>query len=236
MLLRKALSLLLFALCSAVLSNAQVLYTSITGTVRDSSDAPIPRAKVRIVNSATNQAREGATNDAGQFTFATLDPGTYDVTVSADGFQNFVTRGLAAGVDQSPRVDVVLNVGKVTESVVVAASAVELQTDSAEVRGQIASEELQDVPIAANRNFESMLIEIPGITPPEDANSGAANPARGLTMSASGTPRNMNNVRIDGASANNVWLPYVAGYVPGLDAIQEVSVVTGNLDVSQGLA
>ena len=55
-------------------------------------------------------------------------------------------------------------------------------------------------------------------------------------MSASGTPRNMNNIRIDGASANNVWLPYVAGYIPALESIQQVSVVTGNLDVSQGLA
>jgi hypothetical protein len=235
MLLRKLLTLIFFAL-SARLADAQVLYTSITGTVRDSSDAPIAKAKVRIVNPATNQSRESVTNEAGEFTFASLDPGTYDVTISADGFQNLMKKGVAAGVDQTARVNAVLSIGTVSESVVVNAGAVELQTDSAEVRGQIAAEELQDVPIAANRNFESMLIEIPGITPPEDANSGAANPARGLTMSASGTPRNMNNVRIDGASANNVWLPYVAGYVPGLDAIQEVSVVTGNLDVSQGLA
>jgi hypothetical protein len=227
---------LTFLASAAVIADAQVLYTSITGTVRDASNAPISRAKVRIVNTATNQLRDGVTNEVGEFTFASLDPGTYDVTISADGFQSFIKKGVAAGVDQTARVETALRIGTVSESVVVVADVVELQTDSAEVRGQLTSSELEDAPIAANRNFESMLIEIPGITPPEDANSGAANPARGLTMSASGTPRNMNNVRIDGASANNVWLPYVAGYVPGLDAIQEVSVVTGNLDVSQGLA
>jgi hypothetical protein len=210
-------------------AQAQILYTSITGTVRDASDAPIVRAKVHIVNTATNQSRDTVTTLTGDFTFPTLDPGTYDITISAEGFQNFLKRGVAAGVDQTPRVNATLSLGAVTQSVVVQADVAELQTDSAEVRGQLTSSELEDMPIAANRNFESMLIEIPGITPPEDANSGAANPARGLTMSASGTPRNMNNVRIDGASANNVWLPYVAGYVPGLDAIQEVSVVTGNL-------
>ena len=232
---KKALVLTLFALTAAI-AEAQVLYSSISGTVRDVSDAAIPKAKVRITNTATNQSRETATNDTGEFTFPSLDPGTYDVSVSAVSFQTFTSKGVEAGVDQTARVNAVLRVGAVTESVVVQADTNELQTDSAEVRGQIPASELQDVPISANRNFESMLIEIPGITPPEDANSGAANPARGLTMSASGTPRNMNNVRIDGASANNVWLPYVAGYVPGLDAIQEVSVVTGNLDVSQGLA
>ena len=226
----------LFLAVSVTAAHAQVLYTSITGTVRDASDAPIVKAKVRVVNSATNQSRETVTNEAGEFTFASLAPAIYEITIAGTGFQTFIKRGVEAGIDQTARVDAVLKIGAVTESVVVTASATALQTDSAEVRGQIGSQELEDVPIAANRNFESMLIEIPGITPPEDANSGAANPARGLTMSASGTPRNMNNVRIDGASANNVWLPYVAGYVPGLDAIQEVSVVTGNLDVSQGLA
>jgi hypothetical protein len=221
---------------AATVADAQVLYSSVTGTVRDTSDASIPKAKVRITNTATNLSRESLTNDAGEFTFPSLEPGTYDVNIAAENFQTFTSKDVEAGVDQTARVNAVLRVGTVTESVVVRADVVELQTDSAEVRGQIPATELEDVPISANRNFESMLMEIPGITPPEDANSGAANPARGLTMSASGTPRNMNNVRIDGASANNVWLPYVAGYVPGLDAIQEVSVVTGNLDVSQGLA
>src|SRR5206468_1151402 len=115
------------------------------------------------------------------------------------------------------RVNAVLKVGAASETITITASDVSLQTDSAEVRGELSSRELEDTPIPANRNFESLLLEIPGITPPEDQNSGAANPARGLGMSASGTPRNMNNIRIDGASANNIWLPYVAGYIPGLD-------------------
>jgi hypothetical protein len=217
-------------------ANGQVLYSSLAGTARDASGAAVPSAKVHITNVATNQSRDTVTSEAGEFTFASLQPGTYDVTVTAANFRTFVIKGVMAQIDQIARVNAVLAIGTVNESVTVNADVVELQTDSAEVRGVLSSVELEDVPIAANRNFESMLIEIPGITPPEDANSGAANPARGLTMSASGTPRNMNNVRIDGASANNVWLPYVAGYVPGLDAIEEVSVVTDNLDVSQGLA
>lgn len=215
---------------------AQVMYGSIVGTVRDASNAPVPNAAVRITNTRTHQSRETASNASGEYSFSSLEAGTYDVTISAQGFQSLVSKGVEAGIDQTRRVDAVLQVGAINESVVVAADVVDLQTDSAEVRSMVSSVELDNVPVAANRNFESMLIEVPGITPPEDQNSGAANPARGLGMSASGTPRNMNNIRIDGASANNVWLPYVAGYVPGMDAIEQVSVVTGNLDVSQGLA
>src|SRR5262249_45373387 len=66
--------------------------------------------------------------------------------------------------------------------------------------------------------------------------SGAANPARGLTYSVNGSSRNSNNVRIDGASSNNTWQFNVAGYVPALEAIEQVSVVTNTFDASQGLA
>ncbi len=216
--------------------SAQVLYGSIVGTVRDPTDAAVANASVRITNTATNQSRDAMTNGSGDYSFASLEAGTYDVTVSASGFQNSITQGVHAEIDVTTRVNATLKVGAASETITVSAEDVSLQTDSAEVRGEISSRELEQMPVPANRNFESLLLEIPGITPPEDQNSGAANPSRGLGMSASGTPRNMNNIRIDGASANNVWLPYVAGYIPGLDAIETVSVVTGNMDVSQGLA
>ena len=242
MLSRQLRPALVFALATFLFSSdvpqaaAQVLYGSIVGTVRDATQAAIPSANVRITNTGTNQSREGVANASGEFSFPSLEPGTYDVMAAAQGFQSAVTKGVHVGVDETARVDAVLQVGTTSESVTVIAGDVTLETDSAEVRGEISGKELDTTPIPANRNFESLLLEIPGITPPEDQNSGAANPSRGLGMSASGTPRNMNNIRIDGASANNVWLPYVAGYIPGLDAIEQVSVVTGNMDVSQGLA
>src|SRR5215471_3181049 len=100
MLLQKALVVTFWAL-SAAGAHAQVLYSSITGTVRDTSDAPIPKAKVRITNTATNQSRESVTNDAGEFTFPSLEPGVYDVNVAADNFQTFTSTGVEAGVDQT---------------------------------------------------------------------------------------------------------------------------------------
>jgi hypothetical protein len=216
--------------------HGQVLYGSLTGTVRDATNAPVPGAAVRITNASTNQSRDAVTNESGEYSFPSLDAGIYDVTVTREGFQTYAGKGVHVDLDQTTRMDAALKVGAVSESVVVSGEAITLQTDSAQVRSEVESVELENVPIPINRNFESLLIEIPGITPPENANSGAANPSRGLTFSAAGTPRNMNNVRIEGASANNVWLPYVVGYVPGLEAIGQVSVVAGTFDASQGLA
>ena len=61
-------------------------------------------------------------------------------------------------------------------------------------------------------------------------------PSRGLTFNVNGTTRNSNDVRIDGALANNVWLPHVTAYVPALDSIEAVTVVTASADASEGMA
>ncbi|HYU80330.1 MAG TPA: hypothetical protein VEK56_15175 [Vicinamibacterales bacterium] len=62
------------------------------------------------------------------------------------------------------------------------------------------------------------------------------NPARGLGFNSNGTTRNANAIRIEGAISNNLWLPHVAAYVPVLEAIETVSVVTSSFDADIGLS
>ncbi len=216
--------------------HAQVLYGTLVGTVTDPSGAPVAGANVRVTNTATRDSRTSSTNESGNFSLPAMAAGNYDVSVTKEGFQTFTTRGVNVSVDQVARVNAALSVGAVSESVQVSAQTAMLQADSAEVRGEVTAKALENIPVPVNRNFESLLITIPGISPPENSNSQAANPARGLTFSANGTTRNSNNVRIDGASTNNIWLPYLTAYVPGLEAIDQVSVVTNTFDASQGLA
>src|SRR5262249_37673851 len=76
---------------------------------------------------------------------------------------------------------------------------------------------------------------VPGFTPPVNAHSVAVNPSRGLQFEVNGATGNANNIRIDGATVANVWLPHVTAYVPALEAIGDVSVVTSSFDAEQGL-
>ena len=115
-----------------------------------------------------------------------------------------------------------MSVGSVSENVSVQTDTAAVQTDSAEVRGELDAHQLASLPVPANRNYESALILIPGINPPANQHSVAANPGRGLAFQSDGSFGNTNNIRIDGATANNVWLPHVAAYSPALDAIQSV--------------
>lgn len=233
--MRNAFLLFAALLLSATHLHAQVLYGSIVGTVIDATNAPVPEAATEVTNAGTHETRHAITGTTGEFAFPALPAGTYSVTISKAGFQTFTERDIQVATDQVVRVNASLAVGTVSETVQVTADTAVMQTDSAQVQTEVESKTLEEIPIPVNRNFESLLITVPGITPPENANSNAANPSRGLTFSSNGTIRVANNIRIDGASSNNPWLPYLAAYIPSADAIEQVSVVTNSFDASQGL-
>src|SRR5215475_10753427 len=77
-------ALVLFRLVTS--AHAQALFGSIVGNVRDSSDAAIAGAVVKLVNTETRQERQATTTDTGGFDFATVPPGTYDVRAAKPGF------------------------------------------------------------------------------------------------------------------------------------------------------
>src|ERR1051326_6386285 len=217
-------------------ANAQQLYGSIVGTVADPSGAAVPDANVRATNSATGEVRETTTSGFGTYNLPALPAGTYDVNISKSGFKAYAAKAVSVAVDRVLRVDANLAIGATSETVQVTGEAPILQTDSAQVRDEIANTSVQNLPVPVNRNYQSLLVMVPGFTPPENQHSVAVNPSRGLVSSVNGTTRNSNNLRIDGASSTNVWLPHVPAYVPGLEAIEEVSAVTNSADASEGLA
>ena len=198
--------------------------------------ASVPNAKVRITSRGTTQSRETVTDAAGTYAFPSLPGDTYEVVISKPGFQSVTIRGTNVAADNTVRLDAVLKVGAVEQSVEVSAQALSLQTENGEVRSAITTASLENVPTPIGRNYQSLLITVPGVMPPANQHSVAANPSRGLTFNVNGTTRNSNNVRIDGALANNIWLPHVTAYVPGLDAIESVSMVTASADASEGMS
>src|SRR5262245_33545884 len=239
--LRAGLLLLLPALLLCLIgdrseAHAQVLYGSVMGTVTDTAGSSVSGATVRLTNTGTNQTRELSSDENGNFIFTSVPGGTYSISVRKEGFQTFSTSGVTVTPDSKVRIDASLRVGNVQETIEVTASGATIQTDSAEVRGEITTTALQNLPVPIGRNYENLLVTIPGVAPPDNQHSISANPSRGLTFSVNGSTRNSNAIRIDGALANNLWLPHVSAYSPTLEAVQAVSVVTGAADADQGLA
>jgi hypothetical protein len=231
MLLQLALLLL-----SAAPAAAQILYGGLVGNVTDASSAAVPSAKVTIVHAATGASRETETNETGTYRFPTIAPGLYTVTVQATGFRSFKRADVEVTVNNLTRVEAQLQVGDVGEQITVEGNAPSLQTDRAEVRHEVTTKTLENVPIPIGRNYQMLLGTLPGFSPPQNAHSVPANPTRSVRYSVNGTSDQNNNVRIDGTTAYNPNLPHMTGINPTLEAIEVVNVVTNSFDAEQGLA
>lgn len=217
-------------------SYAQVLYGSLVGTVTDPSGAAVPSATVTATNKQTGQVRTTETNSAGGYTFVAVQPGQYTVKVTANGFRTSQDEGVEVSSNLTSRSDIGLQVGNVSESVTIEASAVTLQTDSASVRGEVQGKQMVNLPMPIGRNYQNILVTIPGFSPPQNAHSVPTNPSRALQSNVNGAPAAGVNVRLDGASSQQTWLPHISAYVPSLEAIETVNVVTNSFSAEQGLA
>jgi hypothetical protein len=217
-------------------SDAQVLYGSLVGSVTDAAAAAIPNASVEATNTSTGITKRASTDERGAYLFSDLQPGAYDIRVTAPSFSTFTKTGVAISPNTVVRVDVQLQVGTVTENITVSAAATVLQTDRSDMNAQISGRQVRDLPLPGMRTFQALLKLVPGITPPRASNSDFANPQGSLVVNTNGSSFSTNNTRLDGAGDTYVWLPHHAAYVPSADAVETVNVVTNSFDAEQGLA
>ena len=234
--LRGLQALVLSLLFTAGASHAQVLYGSIVGNVRDSSEAVVAGATVSITNAETNFSRQTLTNESGAYDIVAVPAGSYALKVTKEGFAAYTLQGLQVTINTVTRADVSLKLGALTESVTVAAEASVLQTDRSEVRSEMVGKEMVNLPVPLGRNYQQLFRTLPGFAPPANAHSVPTNPSRALAFNVNGSSRSSNNTRIDGASSTVIQLPHIVAYVPSLESIETVNVVTNSFDAEQGLA
>jgi hypothetical protein len=151
-------------------------------------------------------------------------------------FTQAVENGVQLDANIVRRVDVILELSQVAQSVTVDASIVTLQADRVTVNTQIADKEVEDLPVTGARNFQSLLDLVPGITPPAASHSESGNPSGALATNVNGASYSNNGTRINGAVNSYPWVPEIIAYVPPAESIQAVSVSTGNYDAEQGFA
>jgi hypothetical protein len=226
--------MLLVGLCilmfAAMPAFAQLTTADIIGTVRDSSGAVVPNAKVTLLHVETHQPTNTKTDTLGNFAFTFLVPGHYSVQVQAEGFKKVNIPDLAVEAGDRARADATLPVGEATQTVEVMAQTPLLQTDTATVSSTITDTAVQDLPLNG-RNFVQMVQLVAG------ANEGPGNgltsggrpddrrPTNGFSVNA--FDDTLNNQIIDGID-NNERVIGTIGVKPSIDAIQEVTVETNN--------
>ncbi|HUV69988.1 MAG TPA: TonB-dependent receptor [Terracidiphilus sp.] len=215
---------------------AQTTTGDILGTVTDTSGGAIPGAKVTITNTGTNIAQTTTSAAGGDFVVNLLQPGTYQVTVTAPNFQTFAVSGIRLSAGDRRRVDAKLAVGAATQTITVQAEASAMQTDSSVVSTTITQTAVQNVPLNG-RNFINLIQVQPGINqgPPNSLTNGTRQLDRRQTaaFSANGQGDGLNNSLIDGADNNTKGTQDIP-VRPALDAIDEMHVQTSNYTADVG--
>ena len=110
-------------LCAAIASFAQSTNASIYGTITDSSSAVISTSIVVALNTKTGVSLSTVTNESGVYIFASLQPGEYSVTAEAAGFRKAIASKIQLDVSARITVNLKLEIGTATESVMVESSA-----------------------------------------------------------------------------------------------------------------
>ena len=217
-------------------ASAQTLYGSVVGVAKDAQGAVLPGATVTLVNSGTGLKRETVTDAQGAYNFVNVLAGTYDVRVTMSGFRESVRTGVPVTVGQISRVDMTLEIGAMNETVTVVSDVQLLQTDKADVRTELKSEEITNLPLNQFRNYQALVVLAPGSLPPTFQNAETDTPQRTLNMNVNGLSGASNTTLTDGARSVNVAMPYHEQYIQPVETIDTVSLTTGSMDAENGMA
>ena len=233
----KKLSLLAL-ICASVFTVGvgQAVKGSLLGTITDSNGAAAAGATVTITETRTNIGATTVTNADGNYVFANVKDGIYRVDVVQKGFKKVVREGVVVDVNTTVRVDLNMQVGDVSESVTVSADAAPLlQTDRADTGRLLESKQVTELPLGFNRNFQGLLITVPGSTHPTREHSQFFNSQDSLAAKVNGQSRLSNNFQIEGVD-DNEKTGLLQILIPAADAIETVSIATGNFDAEFGRA
>jgi hypothetical protein len=214
--------------------SAQAVRGTLLGSITDQAGLALPGAAVTATEVNTNIAATTVTNESGFYTF-TLRDGVYRIEAELSGFKKTVRQGVEVDVNTTVRVDLRLEVGVVEESITVTAQTPLLQTDRADTGRIIEGMLIQSVPLGFNRNFQGMLVTVPGATRPFRPHSEFFNAQDSLSTNVNGQSRLANNVQLEGVDDNHKT-GLLTVLVPSAEAIETVSISTGNYDAEFGRA
>ncbi|MEW6733049.1 MAG: carboxypeptidase regulatory-like domain-containing protein [Acidobacteriota bacterium] len=210
--------LILYLFITNMTVNAQTIYGSISGTVRDESGAVIAGAQVTIRNIETGLVRETIANDAGYYRVASLSSGQYSVRISAPNFESIVREPIAVSVAVDAAIDVALKPGNAEEVVTVTGEAPLIEPSQSQLNKGVDQRRILELP--GLRSLNGLALLQPGSVPNNNNRPGSG-------FSINGGRTRSNNFTIDGANNNDQSLSIPRQNLPP-EALQEFRIVTNN--------
>ncbi len=234
---KRIANLFFTSLCLLLLSTSMIMAQSQTtgrlvGTVTDEKGGALPGAAVTVTNQASGEERTVVADEAGHYIVPLLSPGSYNVSVTANGFKKFIAEDVRVTITETATLDPSLVVGAVSESVTVEASPQLAQTEGAQLGRVVDSRAVSDLPLAT-RNFTQILGLSPGAATYLPDNTAVGRNSQNISVNGGRVTNN--NFQINGVDANSMGTNSAPSLsVPAPESIQEFKVQTSLYDATFG--
>src|SRR5258707_4118976 len=236
---RLSLLILLFVLGAGIpRASAQFDTASVVGTVKDTSGAVVPDAKVTLTNTENGVSVTRTTSSDGNYEFVNVRPGIYLVAAEKPGFSLALTDNVQVQVGARLRVDMQLAIGQLSEKVVVTGTSPLIETDSSQRSQVITGDQMRELALNG-REYSALALLSTGVRQSALNKSTNGTPREGA-FNVNGLRSTFNNFLIDGVD-NNAYGTSNQGFSnqvmqPPPDAVTEFRVVTNNQSAEYGRA
>jgi len=226
--------LLALIMAAAPMLHGQVKYGNVRGRVTDVSGAIVSGAEVTLANTGTQIVHSTRTNQAGDYAFTAVDPGTYSVSIAAKDFKRVEHKGVVVDLEQTATVDESLAVGTVGETVEVSGSGPLIDTATASEGQVITEEQIQDLPNQGRNPFTVNKLDN-NVTPVGDPRFVRYEDQNGTdSQSVAGAPIGTNGYVVDGIPISTSTGGVT--FVPAIEAVSDVKVQANTYDSELGRA
>lgn len=211
---------------------AQSNYGAVRGLVADSQGAGIPKTSVILTSESTKISRSTLTNGSGEYAFSAVDPGSYTIVITADGFKRVESHGVTVDAGNTIGHDVKLELGSTSQSIEVTAADPVVDSTTSYGGQMIDSQKLQNLPNPGRNPFLFSKLDN-AVAPVGDPRFVRFQDQSGSsTISIAGAPSSSNNYSVDGVpitDANNR-----AVIIPSLESVEEVKIQSNTYDAEIG--
>lgn len=228
-------STVLIIFISTIVLHADVT-GSISGVVRDRTQAVVVGAKVVVTNTQTNLSQETTSGADGTYHFLALPAGIYKITVNASSFRTFTENNLELKVNDKLSIDVDLDLGAVQDEISISANAVQVQTESTQLGDVMDSKKMLALPLNG-RSYIDLLGLQAGVAPGTASTIQQDRPVSGGlsagNISVNGQRETANAFLVNGADVSE-GRNLGTGLVPNIDGIGEFRLITNSFDAEYG--
>jgi outer membrane receptor protein involved in Fe transport len=232
-------SSVLLVLLAIVLSapapvQAQAVYGSISGTVKDATGGVLPGVTVTITSVERKTVDAVTSNESGLYLKERLLPGAYEVKVELGGFRTAVVPTVTVSVDTQTPVNFTLEVGEVAEQVTVTGGSTLLTIDRADVATRFDTKQITDLPVL-DRNFTKFILLTPGTQQLQWQHAASENPQGSTQTMVNGQHFSGTGYQLDGTENRDPILGIIV-VNPTLESIAETKITAQNYDAEFGQA